>query len=70
MNDKGLQLFLTVTFGIGGIAILVLAWPFAYPVTLQGRILTTLIGSVGLVWALIKTLSLMPMLHRGQTNQR
>ena len=61
MRDKGLDIFLTVLFGISGIMIVLLAW--MQPASLSERILTTAIGSVGLMWVLIKTLPLISMLR-------
>ena len=62
MGDKGLDIFLIVLFGISGITILVLAW--TQPVSLSERILTTAVGSVGIIWALIKTLTLVSLLGK------
>ena len=59
MRDKGLDIFLSVLFGISGITILVLAW--TQSVSLSERILTTTIGSVGIIWASIKTLPLVSL---------
>lgn len=59
MQDKALSIFQTVLFGIGGIAILVLVWVPALP--LVERMLGTLVGSVGLIWASIQTLLLILM---------
>ena len=68
MRDKGLQLFLMVVFGAGGIGILVLAW--IQPMTLHERILITFVGSVGVLWMLIHALSFMPVLKRGRISHR
>ncbi len=50
MKDKSMEVFLAVLFGILGLAIIVLAW--VRPMPDSERILTTLIGSVGLLLAL------------------
>ena len=63
MRDKALDTFLTVLFSIGGITILTLAW--AQPMPVPESILTTLIGSIGLFWVLIRIpLLLMSMLAK------
>ena len=49
MKDKSLGMFLTVLFGISGVAILVLTWLQPMPGT--ERVLSTLIGSTGLLVA-------------------
>ena len=56
MRDKGLRIFLMVLFGMGGIAILVLAW--ARPMPLAQRVLATSVGSIGLSWVFIQALLL------------
>jgi hypothetical protein len=57
MHDKALGTFLMVLFGSGGIVVLVLAW--TRPLPLPDRILTTFVGSAGLVWTSIRALSFM-----------
>jgi len=52
MRDKSLDILLMVLFGVSGIAILLLAW--LQPMVDSERILTTLIGSAGLLLASIK----------------
>ena len=52
MRDKSLDILLMALFGTSGIAILLLAW--LQPMADSERILTTLIGSVGLLLAAIK----------------
>jgi len=52
MRDKSLDILLMAIFGTSGIAILLLAW--LQPMVDSERILTTLIGSVGLLLASIK----------------
>ena len=52
MRDKSLDILLMALFGASGIAILLLAW--LQPMADSERILTTLIGSVGLLLASIK----------------
>ena len=64
MKDKGLDIFLAVLFGIGGIVILVLAWAGQMPV--PERIFATLIASIGLIWVLIRALLLMSVRANGK----
>ena len=64
MRDKTLEIFLMVLFGIGGIAILILAW--TRPMPLPERILTTSIGSAGISWAF--TWAVLSMLARAKIN--
>ena len=52
MGDKSLSILLVVLFGISGMTILVLAW--VQPMPASERILTTIIGSVGLLVALVR----------------
>jgi hypothetical protein len=59
VRDKTLDIFLMVLFGIGGIAILILAW--TRPMSLAERILTTSIGSIGISWALVRAVILLLM---------
>ena len=47
MRDKSLSVFLIVLFGVSGIAIMTLAW--VKPMLASERILSTLVGSVGLL---------------------
>ena len=56
MRDKSLDIFLMVLFGISGAAILMLAW--LRPMSGADRILSTFIGSVGLLVALTRALLL------------
>ena len=53
-RDKSLAVFLSVFFGMAGIAILILAW--TQSLALSERILTTSAGSTGLLLALVQTL--------------
>ena len=53
-RDKGFDIFLTVFFGMTGIAVLILAW--IQPMPVSERILTTSAGSTGLLLALIQAL--------------
>ena len=55
MRDRSLDILLMVFFGIGGIIILVLTW--SQPMLLPDRILSTSIGSIGLVWTTVRALS-------------
>lgn len=50
MKDKSLGIFLIMLFGISGIVILMLAW--VWPMPAEERIMTTFIGSAGLLVAL------------------
>ena len=56
MIDRTLDIFLMVIFGTGGIVVLTLAW--IQPISLSERILTTSVGSAGLLWVLIRLLLL------------
>ena len=47
MRDRSLSVFLIALFGISGIAIMTLAW--ARPMLASERILSTLVGSAGLL---------------------
>lgn len=59
MKDKALDTFSVILFGTGGIAILVLAW--VQPMPVWERILTSLVGSVGLVGVLVRAPGLRSM---------
>jgi hypothetical protein len=52
MPYKALNIFLTLLFGIGGITVSLLAW--LQPMPVLGRILATLVGMLGLSWAVIR----------------
>jgi hypothetical protein len=52
MTDKTLNIFLTLLFGVGGIAVSLLAW--LQPMPVSGRILATFVGMLGLSWAIIR----------------
>ena len=54
IRDKTLDIFLILLFGVGGVAILILAW--AQPMSLPERIMTTSIGSIGLLGMLVRVL--------------
>lgn len=56
MRDKSLGIWLTVLFGISGIAVLLLAW--LWPTLEPERITATLTGSAGILVALIQVLTL------------
>lgn len=60
MRDKSLSIWLTVLFGLSGMAILTLAW--LWPAPTSERIIATLIGSAGLSAALIQILRLKRLL--------
>lgn len=52
MEDKGLNIFLMLLFGMGGIVILIIAW--IRPMPVPERILATAVGSIGLLGVLIR----------------
>ena len=54
MNDKSMDIFLMLLFGIGGVVIFILTWVQSMP--LMERILSVLFGSVGIFWVLIHVL--------------
>ena len=54
MNDKSLRIFLMALFGVGGMTILIFAW--VQPMSAAERVLTTLIGSFGLLWVVVRAL--------------
>ncbi len=54
MNDKSLRIFLMALFGVGGMTILIFAW--VQPMSAAERVLTTFIGSFGLLWAVVRGL--------------
>ena len=56
MRDRGLNIFLLFSFGITGMAILVMAW--LQPMPASERIMTALAGSIGIMLALSMVLSL------------
>ena len=62
MHDKSLDVFLMVWFGVGGVIILIIAW--VQPMPLSERILSVFIGSVGLLWVLIRALMLTASMAR------
>ena len=68
MNDKSLDIFLMVLFGLGGLAILTLAW--VQPMPASERILATIIGSIGLVWVFFRALSLKPIPAKTRNGRR
>lgn len=54
IKDKTLEISLMGIFGLGGIAILIIAW--VQPMTFTERIMTIMIGSSGLSGTLIRML--------------
>ncbi|MFC2069179.1 hypothetical protein ACFLTP_09285 [Chloroflexota bacterium] len=50
MRNKGLDIFLMVLFGVGGIAILLLT--LVHPMTISERIPNILFASIGILWVL------------------
>ena len=67
MIDKSLGIFLMVLFGVSGIAILMLAW--IWPMPISERIMTTFIGSAGLLVVLIRALLLKSAQEKNGTKQ-
>ena len=65
MKDKSLDMLLVVLFGLSGMTILTLAW--VQPMVISERILTAIIGSIGLTVALTKWLMLKSALARENT---
>jgi len=56
MRDKSLGVFLTVLFGISGMAVLLLVW--LLPTLESERTMAIFVGSAGLLVALIQVLTL------------
>ena len=56
MRDKSLGIFLTVLFGISGMAVLLLVW--LWPTLESERTMAIFVGSAGLLVALIQVLAL------------
>jgi uncharacterized membrane protein YhaH (DUF805 family) len=56
MRDKSLSIWLTLLFGIPGIAVLMLAW--LWPALVMDKIAASFVGSAGLSVALIQALML------------
>ena len=56
MIDRSLGIFLLLSFGTTGMAVLVMAW--IQPMPASERIMTTLAGSIGIFLALSMVLSL------------
>jgi hypothetical protein len=54
MRDKSLSIFLMVLFAISSIAILVVAW--LRPMPDIDKIITTIIGSAGILFVLVRSL--------------
>ena len=67
MKDKSLDILLVVLFGLSGMTILTLAW--VQPMVISERILTTIIGSIGLIVSLTKWFMLKSALARESTRQ-
>ena len=57
--DKGPGVFLLLLFGAAGITILALAW--VQPMPAAERILTTFVGSIGLLGVLVRLLLYRPI---------
>lgn len=54
MKDKSLGIWLIVLFGLSGMAVIVLAW--LWPTLQSDRITATLLGGVGIVMAVVRSL--------------
>ena len=67
MKDRSLGIFFVTVFGILGIAILMLAW--LWPMPASERIMTTFIGSTGLLVALTRAL-LLRSINTGADNRQ
>ena len=67
MEDKSLSIFLTVVFGIAGAVVLMLAW--LRPMPESDRVLTVIVGSAGLIIALVRALLLKSLQARTGTEQ-
>ena len=65
MVDKSLGIFLMALFGVSGVIILAVAWMWSMPVS--ERILTVLVGSVGLFVAGNRALVLKALQVRTKT---
>ena len=52
MRDRDFDMFLEVLFGVGGITILIFTW--IQPMPVSERIFNTFIGSIGILWAIIR----------------
>ena len=67
MEDKSLSVFLTVLFGVAGVVVLALVW--LRPVPESDRVLTAIVGSVGLIIALVRAFRLKSKQTRTSTEQ-
>ena len=67
MADKSLSIFLTVLFGVAGTVALMLAW--LRPMPESDRVLTVIVGSAGLIMALVRALLLKSEQTRTGTEQ-
>jgi len=56
MRDNMLDVFLMALFGTGGITIMILAW--AWPMPVSERMVTISIGSLGVIWAIVRGIAL------------
>lgn len=52
MRDGDFNMFLGVLIGVGGITILIFTWIQTMPIS--ERIFDTFIGSIGILWAIIR----------------
>lgn len=68
MIDKSLSIFLMIIFGMSGITILTLAW--LEPLPASERIMTTLIGSIGLFVSFTRALQIRSLPPETNTEQR
>ncbi len=67
MRDRSLSVLLIALFGISGIAIMILAW--VKPMPASDRILSTLVGSVGLLVVFTQILLLKSSSSSAKTEQ-
>ena len=61
-SDRALDIMLMILFGMGGLAVMVIAW--VQPLFTMERILATLIGSAGFFWVLARVL----LMRRSRTD--
>jgi hypothetical protein len=67
MEDKSLSIFLTLLFGVSGMAKIMLEW--LWPAPESERILNTISGSTGILAALYRALSLKSWGHQRDTER-
>ena len=64
MRDIGFDKFLVGVIGVPGLTVCVMAW--VQPMDISERILTTVIGTIGLIWALFRGLSMRSIPAKGE----